>query len=180
MWMIISPRDASDRRRQAAGLAAAGGDAAGSDEAANRLDPDEWDFLRATPDFDAEEMASVTVSGPEYAAPLRWNGGPGGAPLRSESLDVPAGDFPEVGALAELLGDLIDKRGGPGGGSAVEAWAGVPAGAEWASLMEPHPSPKREARASGRAPAAPAVRDVLLDALAAGERVGLLPESEQD
>lgn len=180
--MIIPSREASDRRLKApAGSSATGGDAAVSDEAANRLNPDEWEFLRATPDFDAEEMSSVTLSGPGDYAPGGWDAGPSARLRPVEPFDAPSGDFPEVGNLAEMLGDLIEKRGGPGAGpGAADAWANVPAAAEWASLMAPHESPERAAQRPGEPPPAPGARDVLLDALAAGERIGLLPESGQN
>jgi hypothetical protein len=176
MEMIISPREASDRRLPApAGSAATGG----SEEAANRLNPDEWEFLRATPDFDAEEMSSVTLAEPGYRSPSRWDEGPNVRTQSSEPFDAASGSFPEVGTLADMLGDLIDKPGGPGAGSADATWSNVPAAAEWASLMEPQGSPQRTSRAAGGASPAPAVRDVLLDALAAGERIGLLPSEGQ-
>jgi hypothetical protein len=86
-------------------------------------------------------------------------------------------EFPEAGAFMEMLGDLLEPPRGERAATpeAGTAWADVPAGEEWASLMGPASgagggSPP-VARGSGTAPAA---RDVLLDALAAGERVGLL------
>src|SRR6266542_3472159 len=113
--MIISPRVASDRRLQApAGSTATGGSSAGGEEAANRLNPDEWEFLRATPDFDAEEMSSVTVAEPSYRSPFGWDEGPNVRTHPSEPFAAPSGDFPEVGTLAEMLGDLIERSGGTG------------------------------------------------------------------
>src|SRR4051795_6793017 len=113
--MIISPREASDRRLQApAGSKATGSSAAGGDGAANRLNPDEWEFLRATPDFDAEEMSSVTLSEPGYRPRLGWDGGANARTLPSEPFEAASDSFPEVGSLAEMLGDLIEKPRGPG------------------------------------------------------------------
>jgi hypothetical protein len=166
--MIISPREASDRRRQApAGLQAAGGKAAGGEAAANRLNPDEWEFLRATPDFDAEEMSSVTVTEPGYRSRFSWDEEPVLPTPAAETLDAPSGDFPELGSLTEMLGDLIEPPGGPGARAAEAAWANIPAAAEWASLMEPSGRPERAPRSAGATPPALPARDVLLDALAA-------------
>jgi hypothetical protein len=178
--MIILPREVSERRLETrAGPAASENPAASGDETANRLNPDEWEFLRATPDFDAEEMSSVTLAEPGYRPPCGWDGGPNARTHRSEPCNAASDDFPEVGTLAEMLGDLIEKPGGPGTGAADATWSNVPAAAEWASLMEPHGSVERPAAPTRGTVPAPATRDVLLDALAAGERIGLLPGEGQ-
>lgn len=178
--MIKSPREASDRRMQASvGLKASGGNAPAGEEAANRLNPDEWEFLRATPDFDAEEMSSVTLAEPGHRSRFGWEEAALSRSPSAETLDAPSGDFPELGTLTEMLGDLIEPPGGPGARAAEAAWANVPAASEWASLMEPRGRPERAPRSASAAPPAPAARDVLLDALAAGERVGLLPGEGQ-
>jgi hypothetical protein len=178
--MIIPPREASDRRQQApAGSKATGSSSAGREAGANRLNSDEWEFLRATPDFDAEEMSSVTLPEPGYRSPYGWDDGPNARTQSSETLDAPTGNFPELGTLAEMLGDLIEPPGGPGARAADAAWANVPAAAEWASLMEPSGRPERIPRSAGETPPVSATRDVLMDALAAGERIGLLPGEGQ-
>src|SRR5215208_360858 len=103
--MIISPREASDRRQQAStGSKATGSSSAGGDGAANRLNSDEWEFLRATPDFDAEEMSSVTLAEPGYRSPFGWDEGPNARSNPAETLVAPSGDFPELGTLTEMLG----------------------------------------------------------------------------
>jgi hypothetical protein len=170
--MIISPRETTNGRP----VAGARAEAPAGDPHANRLNEDEWEFLRATPDFDAEEMSSVGLPGLLPAEPRRWTLMPDEAP---PIMAAPAGspaEFPEVGSLAEMLDDLLETpRGSAGKPDASEAgWAEVPAAAEWASLM----APQEGTPAPAAAEAAPATRDVLLDALTAGEKIGLLPGAE--
>jgi hypothetical protein len=140
------------------------------------LKRDEWEFLRATPDYDAEEMASVALA--TTAFPPAESVGMDDEPGRGLGSQT---EFPEAETLVSMLGDLLQPQQGPGGGTpgADPVWSDVPAANEWAELMSPEGGvgPRgADGRPSG-VPAAgpPPSRDVLLDALAAGERAGLLP-----
>jgi hypothetical protein len=179
--MIISPRETAQREVRGAARGGAPYEAAIGSTDPNRLNPDEWEFLRATPDFDAEEMASVALREPASGLVSGWDAVPAPAPRSVQPSLETESEFPEVGALAEMLDDLLGTtRGGTVESAAQDTtWADVPAAKEWASLM----APQGDAGASPvpsdcQQPAAPAVRDVLMDALTASERIGLLPGKE--
>jgi hypothetical protein len=169
--MTILPGGTAGRQPEEADIRGAGcrGDGA------RGLNRDEWDFLRATPDYDAEEMSSVTLPTPA-AAPAENGGMPG---ISRQALVSPA-EFPEAGTLVSMLGDLMQPEPGaaPAEPDAGPVWSGVPAADEWAELMGSGGGAGSQGAGGARAGApvgGPPARDVLLDALAAGERAGLLP-----
>src|SRR5207249_3570839 len=97
-WMLVSATDTTGRPAQVpAGGAAPGG-------GSGPLSQDEWQFLRGTPDYDAEEMASVTLASDTATPPP--------AADRAKRPVYPtvmaAAGFPEASSLAELVGDLLD------------------------------------------------------------------------
>jgi hypothetical protein len=157
----------------------------------DRLDPDEWQFLRATPDYDAEEMSGVSLPVSALAAP-GWSGELKVSPSPLLSPE----EFPEAGSLSEMLGELLDTEDASPGAEAETTWSEVPAAQEWADLMgsreteartargptppvgAPLPSPATGPRGWGlraEPPAPPAARDVLSEALAGFEQVGRFP-----
>jgi hypothetical protein len=165
--MPILPRETAAHQpptTRAAGTCEGGGRSASAD----RLNDDEWQFLRATPDYDAEEMASVVLP-PMAGVPDREQDGGGGPALLSSE------PFPEAGSLVSMLDDLLDQPPRAESGLPAATWSEVPAAEEWADLMAPQGGKGAPARPAAPPPA----HDVLRDALAAGARLRIFEDRDR-